>query len=144
MKGYPKWFSSTLVSSVLGLLFLTGLILAPTTLQLRLEWDVPWRLHEGYRIAVSALHAFSSILTLVLVGALASIHMRQGWVKRQRRLTGVIMITSLTLLSLTGLGIYYLGSEKLAFVSGVSHLVVGVLLFFVATLHILTKRMNSR
>ncbi|MDE2298459.1 MAG: hypothetical protein KGK18_09855 [Burkholderiales bacterium] len=48
MKGYPRGFLATRWAVRMALLA-TGLLLAPTTLELRLGWHLPWRLGGGVR-----------------------------------------------------------------------------------------------
>lgn len=136
MKGYPKWFSPLFVCSIVGILSLSGILLMPSILNLRLDWRVPWRLSGDSRILITSMHALFSLLTLVMLGALSSIHVRNGWNKRERRLSGVAVVVSLALLALTGLGIYYLGSDTLSLVNGLSHSVIGVAFISIFGWHI--------
>lgn len=121
MKGYPRGFFGLLLSSLL-LLLLSGLLLTPTTLVMRLEWALPWQLPGGSRVGVGALHAAGAFLLLTFVGALWSVHMRAGWRKRQQRGSGAQLVVCLLLLALSALGVYYLGDESLAAQAALLHL----------------------
>ncbi len=143
MKGYPDWFTPKLISIIMASLFFTGLLLAPTTLQFRLQFDVPWRLNSESKILTAALHSFFSLVTIALVGALSSIHMRQEWKRDKNRLSGIILLSVLLFLTLTGLGIYYFGDDLLSSVSSVSHLVVGIIVLVIYVWHLSWSRFNK-
>ncbi|MDX1914350.1 MAG: hypothetical protein SFU55_02100 [Methylophilus sp.] len=112
--------------TILLSLFVTGMMLAPTTLALKLEWSVPWRLSSDWHIGMSAMHVTFSFMTLMYIGALWTIHMRSGWGKRKNQITGLIMLLIFLTLTLTGLGIYYLGDESLSTYASGIHLIAGL------------------
>lgn len=136
MKGYPKWFSAAFISSIFAVLFASGLLLAPTTLEIKLDWDIPWRLSPDSKIMIAALHTFFSFVSLVVIGALSSIHMRQEWKLGKNRISGATLIATLIFLSFSGLGIFYFGSEKLSAAASLSHLGVGVAFLGIYAWHI--------
>ena len=140
MKGYPKWFSRRFISLNLSFLFFTGFLLIPITLDLQLGWEVPWHLSGEPRVMVTALHAFFSFASLVMVGSLASIHMRQGWKRRLRRTSGISLVGSFVLLTLTALGIYYFGNEQLSLIARLTHMALGISLPLLYVLHMSLRR----
>lgn len=127
MKGYPSWFLRTLVAALL-LVFVTGLLLAPTTLALRGELDLPWRLPGAGRVPTAALHAAGSFALLLLIGALWSVHMRSGWRRRRQRASGLVLGLMLLLLAASAVAVYYLGDETLGAVCAFLHLGTGLAL----------------
>ena len=135
MKGYPKWFSAGMITVLMSFLILTGYLLAPTTLELRLQWSMPWRLTADDRIWMAALHALGAMIIFSLMGALWSLHMRQEWRRKKSRWSGTGMVVCLILLGLTGLGIYYFGNEKLSNFSSLSHLVLGIVVSLIYGAH---------
>lgn len=143
MKGYPKWFSVTMITSLMSLLMITGYLLAPTTLELKLQWEVPWRLTVEHRTYMAAAHAVMALVIFSLMGSLWTLHMRQEWRRGNSRLSGVGMVVSLLLLGLTGVGIYYFGNEKLSQLSSLSHLGLGVLLTLVYFGHVFFLKKTS-
>lgn len=143
MKGYPKWFSANLITTILAILFLTGLLLAPTTLVVRLEKEIPWRLSTNSHVVAAALHVFFGFVALAVVGALSSIHMRKEWNRKRNRVSGMSLVGLFIFLSLSGLGIYYFGNETLSLLSSVSHLVVGVLIAAVYVWHLAYKKKHA-
>lgn len=134
MRGYPAWFYPLLLLTV-AILFATGCLLAPTMLDLRLEWDMPWRLGGDQRIAVAALHAVLSFLMFALLGSLWSVHMRAGWRHRKHWRSGLGMVALMLFLLASAIGIYYLGDEQAAMASAVSHLAAGALAFLLFGYH---------
>lgn len=127
MKGYPKHFLWALLPALLFLL-LTGLLLAPETLFLKGELDVPWRISGTARIVTAALHAAGAFMVAALMGSLWSVHMRAGWRKKKQRVSGALLAANMVLLALTAVGIYYLGDEGLGPLAALAHLGLGLAL----------------
>lgn len=127
MKGYPKHFLRALLAALLFLL-LTGLLLAPETLFLKGEIEVPWRLSGTARIVTAALHAAGAFIAAAFVGALWSVHMRAGWRKKKQRASGSLLAANMVLLCITAVGIYYLGDDGLGPLAALAHLGLGVAL----------------
>lgn len=125
MKGYPAGFTRLLLA-ILAALFLTGLILSPGALEMRLEWDVPWSLEGGQRVWAAAGHATSFFLTLLFLGALWTVHMRAGWVRRENVGSGVVLLAGFVLLAISGLALYYAGDEGLGRIALIVHLCAGL------------------
>ena len=87
MKGYPRHFVKVIYATVLGLCA-SGLLLAPTTLDLRLDISMPWRLPGDERQLVAALHVVLSYFIVIIGGALWHVHMRVGWRRRMNLWAG--------------------------------------------------------
>ena len=135
MAGYPRGFFQFLLL-VFIVLAVTGLLLLPNTLMMRFDWDVPVRLvGGGWRLATAALHCAFAFVIMVLVGALAGIHMRLGWRRRQNILSGFGQVLLFAVLVVTAVGIFYLGDEALSRWSSGIHVVVGFVLIVVAFWH---------
>ncbi len=125
MRGYPRRFAALLLGT-LATAFVTGLLLAPTTLALRAEWDMPWRLGGGGRTAAAALHAAAAFALMAFAGALWAVHMRRGWHLPRQRRSGVMLASAVGLLAATALLLYYAGDERLALGAALVHLGVGL------------------
>ncbi len=136
MGGYPRWFPWVLICLLAGL-FISGGLLLPTLLDMRLEWDVIWRLGGSQRIAVAALHVGLGFILLAALGALAVIHMRLGWRRRQNRFSGALLPVLIMGLTLTGLGIFYFGDDDLSLLASVSHTAIGLTLELMFIQHVL-------
>ena len=126
MKGYPKWFLRALGAATL-LVWVTGGLLAPTTLVLRANAEIA-RLPGSARVLMAALHAAGGMALTLLVGALWSVHMRGGWRRRRQRASGLLLGLMLLLLMITAVGIYYLGDETWAATAAFVHLAIGLAL----------------
>jgi len=139
VKTYPRGFVPLLHITLLALLG-SGMLLAPGALHMRLEWDVPWFLSSGSRVWVAALHALSFLLISVLIGALWTVHVRAGWVRRENLASGALLLLAFALLGATGLALYYAGGERLPVWSAAAHLLVGCVLPVLYVAHRLGAR----
>jgi len=143
MTNYPKWFLPALLWTLL-LMFASGLLLAPTTLAMRTELEVAWRLPGAGRIAVAALHAAGGFALMLLMGALWSVHMRSGWRRRKQRLSGVLLGSWLIVLTLSAVAVYYVGEDTLGRLAALTHLVLGLALLVPFLVHWLRGRRVRR
>jgi hypothetical protein len=141
MKGYPRWFRPT-VMAIAFALYVTGCLLAPTTLQLRLDIAVPWRLGAGARIGMAALHATAALLAMLAIGALWSVHMRVGQRRPGQRRSGWLTVVPALLLAASAVGLYYLGDETWAERVALLHLVLGLALALPFIWHV--RRVSQR
>lgn len=134
MSGYPKGFYSVLM--IVGIaLFVTGLLLVPTLLTMRLDIGVPWRLETDQRTITAAVHLITAFVLVAAVGALWAVHMQRGWRMKRNRVTGSLLIATLIGLGLTGAGIYYFGDESLSKWSSLVHAMLGVVIVLVLWWH---------
>lgn len=125
MKGYPRWFLATLVGTLLMIL-VSGLLLAPTTLMMRAEVMVMWRLPGAARVATVALHTAAGFAAMLLIGAVWSVHMRSGWRRRKHRASGLTLALGLVVLCASAVAIFYLADEALGAMAALLHLAVGI------------------
>lgn len=127
MKGYPRWFEPALLATT-SFAFTTGCLLVPTTLALRADWSVGWRLSAGARSPMVAAHAALAFFFLIAIGALWSVHMRAGWRRHRQRTSGLMLVLMLLWLGVSGVGVYYLVDESWANAAGITHAAVGLVL----------------
>ena len=139
MKGYPRAFAGVLYTTLLALL-VSGLLLAPTTLDLRFELSMPWRLAGSDRVLTAALHVGMSYLLLMLFGAVTQLHVRMGLRRRSNRFAGWSLISLLLVLSVSGVAVFYLGDETAMRYATGTHLLVGTLLPLILVIHVLVGR----
>jgi hypothetical protein len=135
-----KRFQRCFLYAVVALLFLSGtvwgywnyLIPQPGDFELSAKaWAM--RIHGGAAMAI-----------LVLVGMLLSTHVRFAWRVRRNRGNGSLFLGVFGVLTVTGYGLYYAGSESLRAWSSWIHLAVGLTLPLLLILHIwLGKRTRS-
>lgn len=139
MKGYPRWFFAFLIWMLLGLC-ISGCLLVPTMLDVRLDWQMFWRLTSDMRILTAAVHTFLSFIMLGLIGALMPIHMRAGWRHRRHYRSGLTLFGLALLLLVTAIGIYYLSDERTSLYASMVHLASGGSMIILAIYHILRGR----
>lgn len=139
LSGYPRWFYRLLISA-LSIITFSGLLMLPTALEFKLGWDVEWRLMGREYTLIAALHLLSGILVMMILGALWQQHIKAGLRKKHNHVSGIIGASSLCILSLTGVGLYYIGSISGQLYSSIIHSSVGLLLFVLVIWHILHGR----
>jgi hypothetical protein len=139
MKGYPRFFHP-LLWATLAMLYITGLVLGPSALEMRLEWEMPWRLGAGLRLPVAAAHALLAFIALLFLGALSALHVRTGLRRQRSVISGLTLLSSFAVLTLSALGIYYLGEERAGAWASVVHLSVGILVALPLASHVLSSR----
>ncbi|MGE0072964.1 MAG: hypothetical protein AB7S55_07875 [Thiomonas sp.] len=127
MRSYPRRFSAVL-HTVLLVVLASGLLLLPGALRVHWECSVPWALSAEQRVWVAALHAAGFMAMFGLIGALWTVHIRAGWIRRENLRSGVGLLGLFGLLGLSGLGLYYAGNERLQSWSALVHLLAGGLL----------------
>lgn len=142
MRGYPKWFYRFLIWTF-TFLTVTGFLLIPNALDMRLDWDVAWHLNGAIRLAVVTLHASIAFLIVSQLGALWSVHMRIGWRHHKNLKTGLSLVAILLGLVITGLGIYYAG-EDWSVPASASHIIIGLFIPIVLVLHIIAARTKEK
>lgn len=142
IKGYPGHFYSILMLTITAL-FVTGCLLVPTTFNLKLEWDVPWRLSSEQHIGMAAAHATLSLIMAAIIGALWSIHMRAGWRRRKNHHSGLSLLIIIVLLGISAMGIYYFGDEQSSMLSSVAHLLMGISIPVLLLVHVIHGRKSQ-
>lgn len=143
MKGYPRGFVTLIHATILALC-VSGLLLAPTTLDLRLELPVPWRLPADGRSGVAALHVVLSYAIVIFAGALWHVHMRVGWRRRRNLWAGGALVLTLLILAGSGVAVFYLGGELEARCAAVTHLIAGAGLPLLLVVHVVAGRASVR
>jgi hypothetical protein len=129
LSGYSNWFYPLLINTLL-LMSLSGLFMLPWVAEFKLQWDVSLDLGFGYRQGSALIHVLFSWLMLILLGALWHSHMRGGWRKKRNHISGIVQASSLLVLAISGLGLYYLGSENAQLYASLIHCGLGLILIF--------------
>lgn len=132
MSGYPRWFYPALMVTLLGVL-VSGLLLVPTMLVLRLEWDVALPRVHDWRTVSAAAHSFLGFLALTFTGAVASIHLRTGLRRHFNVKSGISLLVLWAVMASSAVAIYYVGDETWSRSASVIHLLAALaaLLIFV-------------
>jgi hypothetical protein len=86
------------------------------------------------------LHGAASFGFLIVFGMILSTHVSFNWqVKKNRRKSGIILTALVTILILSGYGLYYLGDENLRRFLSFLHWIIGIFAGIFFTIHFLTK-----
>lgn len=81
---------------------------------------------ERLKPTLIAVHGWSAMVFVLLLGTLLVVHVRRAWHARKNRANGAFFLALISLLTLSGYALYYLGDETVrAAVSNV-HLWLGV------------------
>ena len=123
---------------VFVVLFVTGCLLTPSMLEFRVGWDVIWRLSGDARTPTVALHVLAGFGLLSMLGAIWALHMRSGWRMKRNRVSGAIFFGTWIALTLTGVGILYLGGEENSLWSSIGHTILGLATPVLLTIHIIS------
>jgi hypothetical protein len=135
-----KLFQRRLLYGVFALLFLSGV-----------AWTY-WKdlvpssgdFESSAKAWAMKIHGATAMTILVLIGTLLTGHVRLAWRARRNRGNGLLFLTALAVLTLTGYGLYYAGGESLRAWTSWIHLGVGLALPFLLILHIwLGKRTRA-
>jgi hypothetical protein len=99
-----------------------------------------WQFAGAYLLMI---HGGVAMITLMLLGALAPLHMQRGWRAGRNRLAGAAMLTCNAVLILTSFGLYYAGSELLRPWMSNIHTGFGLCLPFLFFVHVAVGRRSA-
>jgi hypothetical protein len=91
-----------------------------------------------------AIHGFSALAFVLLLGTLLVGHVRRAWHARKNRKNGVFFLAAIGLLTLSGYALYYIGDERWRAWTSNAHLWLGVLAPALLILHIWHGRRSTR
>jgi len=89
------------------------------------------------------LHGAAAMAFLIVLGTLLPIHIRRAWQVRRNYRSGVVVLTIVTTLVITGYGLYYVGSENLRLWISVIHWGIGLAGMPALILHVLMGTRNT-
>jgi hypothetical protein len=122
-------------------LFLTGAGWLAADWQKDISSDEIWQQAAAYLLMA---HGGVAMATLLLLGALIPIHLRRAWRSDKNRVSGSIMAALNAVLIVTAFGLYYLGSETLRPWISWTHIVVGLSLPLLLSVHVFLGRRGLR
>ena len=133
MNGYPKGFFPLLMATTV-LIFVSGLLLIPSFLSFRMQFDhawVDWLMtlpitHGALRVTITSLHVFLGWAMIWFIGSLWTIHMRTHWRRNENRASGLSFMVFWIILILSGLAIFYVSHEDLSQFSSLLHVLLGL------------------
>ena len=73
------------------------------------------------------LHGVVAAMLIWLFGLLWLTHVRRAWKRRRNWRSGGFMVLLLAWLAISGLGLYYLGSEQWRQYTGIAHCLAGII-----------------
>ena len=88
---------------------------------------------------VITTHGVTACLAVFVFGTISMGHIRLGWILRKNKATGIGNIVTLSLMILTGLGLYY-GSEEIRDQAVLLHWISGLGFLAVLTLHLVPSQ----
>jgi hypothetical protein len=83
------------------------------------------------------IHGAFAMAILLVLGALASAHIRRGWVLKRNRPSGVVITSACAALAISGWMLYYVANEQARNFVSAAHWIVGLALPLIIVLHIL-------
>lgn len=90
------------------------------------------------------LHGAATLGFLIVFGALLPEHVLYGWRHRLNRISGVLVISVVALLTLTGYGLYYASGDSLRAWISLAHWSIGLLATALLIWHIVRGRALRR
>jgi hypothetical protein len=109
-------------------LYATGLaLLASGAAWLYVRYGFPEASRPRDALTVSMrIHGAAAMGALALIGAVTALHVKAAWLERRNIASGVLLATTLLVLSLTGYLLYYLGDEGLRAQASAAHWMLGI------------------
>ena len=86
------------------------------------------------------VHGVLALAAVFFFGWVAGSSIGESWWRRMDRVTGITLVTLLGLLTVTGVGNYYVTSDRLRSGMGLSHQLMGALVILPAVLYWLRGR----
>ena len=137
----PRWQELAVYASG-AVLLVTGIIWLVLDKWVRVEGEFGPEHHSAEQWALIA-HGIGAYAFLMIVGALIPVHIPLGWRQGRNRLSGVSVLIVCAILSLTALGLYYLGEDVTRSRVSLVHWLVGVGAIAVLLIHV-TRGRSSR
>ena len=128
-----KWLQASTLYASLGVLFLTGIFLG---------WKE--RLEQETVVWLLQLHGYSVPLFLVSFGSILAKHSATAWKGNKNRVSGAVMIGTCLTLILTGVFLYYVGSESIREGSRLVHLWTGLFLIALIPWHVIAGLLTRK
>lgn len=109
--------------------------------------DEAGRVSDGWlkwKQPLITIHGLSAMMFVLLLGTLLTGHVRRAWHARKNRGNGVFLLAAVSLLTLSGYALYYLGDESWRSAASQFHLWLGVISPVLLVLHIWSGRRATR
>jgi len=96
------------------------------------------------QISLIAVHGWSAMLFVLLFGTLLAGNVRRAWHARKNRKNGVLLVTVVSLVTLSGYALYYTADESSRTLISCFHLWLGIAAPICLIWHIRTGRQATR
>lgn len=128
-------FSIRIPSLQRNVLYLSWVILAITGLYFAYTQD--WKMQDPSDLTVNALktHGITAAIFLVLFGSLLAVHCRLALKMKRNLMTGLLMLSLMSCLAISGIGLYY-SPESLHENVKWTHIWIGLISILWLPLHI--------
>jgi cation transport ATPase len=80
---------------------------------------------RNWQPSLMKIHGFAAMGFVLLLGTLLPVHVRHAWHARRNRANGVFFLSAVSILTLSGYALYYLGNENLRALCSNLHLWLG-------------------
>ena len=100
-----------------------------------------WR---EFKPGLMKVHGFMSVGFVLIFGTLLPVHVRHSWHARRNRLNGAFFLSAVSLLTLTGYALYYLGDETLRALCSDVHFWLGAAIPLLLIWHIWCGRRATK
>lgn len=131
----PNWLR-WLIYILTAILGLTGIIWLISHYTSPHNDDIP----QPIQAWMMKLHGLAVMPALFVYGSLLRSHMIKAWNGKMNRNTGLISVSILALLTISGYMLYYIADEKLRSYTSLAHWIIGLCLLLALPLHIITGR----
>lgn len=120
----PRWQELSVYVSF-GLLLVTGIAWLALDTWVRVQGDFGLEHHPAEHWVLIA-HAIGAYAFLLVLGAMAPVHIPLGWHQRRNLASGIALLSICGLLGLTALGLYYIGEDVMRSWTSLIHWAVGL------------------
>jgi hypothetical protein len=137
-RGHRHW-----VYGVAGLLFATGALWLGFHYFVQVKGEfgpAPHPLEHWWL----RLHGAAAMAGLVVAGSLLPIHIRRGWHQRRNLLLGIVLLSTVLLLTVSGYALYYFGGEQARPWISLFHWAIGLAAPVAMIWHIVSGREAAR
>lgn len=131
-----------LLFTSLAALFLSGVaqIMLRSFFYTETDYGISFSPYEASSLSI---HGASSILFLVIFGALFPTHISRAYKAGVNMKTGILVLVFVFVLIITGYFLYYVANENLRTISSLTHSVLGVLLIPILFSHVIVGKLSN-
>ena len=137
-KNVLKPLHKRMLYAVILLLWISGVVWLYLRYFVQIQGEYGPEAHPAQAMLLK-LHGAVAMIFLIVFGSILY-HIRPGWKTKSQRPSGVSLLTTCIVLILTGWGLYYIGHEKIRYLSSAIHSILGFFLPVIIFLHVWNVR----